>query len=70
MKENLKDQRLPEGQLDQVQGGSYGRDTVTFCCVTCPWTFHGPAADMPAALQSHRNATGHTAFTEIKPDHF
>ncbi len=65
MKKDLKDEKLLDEQLADVQGGAFMIASImnVVCLHTgCNWAFGGPDAEAMAAKQEHTNATGHNQF--------
>ena len=66
MKEDLKNERLPEVQLEGVQGGlNTGNLRGRAVCQMCPWRFEGPYNEVKAAYDEHINATNHVCIVNV-----
>ena len=67
MKKDSKDEKLPEDQLENVQGGfgSLPEEKVTIRCLyqECSWHFIGSGLKGGFAQSQHTKDTGHDQFT-------
>lgn len=68
MKKNLRDGKLSEKQLDNVQGGTLpgdsDRENYTVSCLYpgCNWTFRGTESAATGAKAGHTMSYGHSEF--------
>ncbi len=71
MKKDMKNEKLLEEQLGQVQGGLVNQiptATIIYCLQPgCNWVYNGLVDGAEAARQAHTNATGHNQFAWSKP---